>query len=84
MLRSRRILALAAVAATLWLALEVRLARAEDAEASLRPSIPAAEPAATLDLPRGSEELLGLGLLAAILYGLRASELGRRGGQRSS
>jgi hypothetical protein len=84
MLRSRRILALAAVAATLWLAVEVRLARAEDAEARLRQRLPADQPAATLDLPRGTEELLGLGLLAAIVYGLRVSELGRRGGQRSS
>jgi len=83
MLRSRRILALAAVAVTLWLAAEVRLARAEDAEASQRQPIPAAGAPATLDLPRGTEELLGLGLLAAILYGLRVSELGRRGGQRS-
>ena len=29
------------------------------------------------DLPRGAEELLGLSVLAAILYGLRASGLAR-------
>ena len=29
------------------------------------------------DLPQGAEELLGLGVLAAIVYGLRAVELGR-------
>lgn len=33
------------------------------------------------DMPRGAEELLGLSVLAAILYGFRASGLARESGR---
>ena len=100
MVRSRRLLALLALLCLLGFAAEVGvagLARASDeadraalavAQPYQQGPLESRDPVSIPDLPRGAEELLGLSVLAAILYGLRASGLahesersGRLGGR---
>jgi hypothetical protein len=89
MIRSRRLFGLVAMLCLLGFIVQVGLARLASAgEDAGRPSSGAAQsyqqgPLETRDsvtfpdLPPGAEELLGLSVLAAVLYGLRASGLAR-------
>ena len=85
MFRVHRWIGLFAACSALAFVAEVGLAQTRTEEARPRPQAAAAyredpserAPVAMPELPGGAEELLGLSVLAAILYGLRASELGR-------
>ena len=89
MIRSRRLFGLVAMLCLLGFAFEVGvagLARAGEDTGRLVPSasrpyhqgpLETRETFAAPEMPRGAEELLGLSVLAAILYGLRASGLAR-------
>ena len=56
--------------------------RASPPLAAYREGARAGAPAVPPELPEGAEELLGLSVLAVVLYGMRAADLG--GGSRSS
>jgi hypothetical protein len=89
MIRSRRLFGLVAMLCLLGFSVQVGLAGLASAgEETGRPTSTLAqsyqqgpletrESVAFPDLPPGAEELLGLSVLAAVLYGLRASGLAR-------
>jgi hypothetical protein len=89
MVRSRRLFGLIAVLCLFGFAVQVGLAGlARAGEGAGRPRSAVSHPyhqgpldtrdsVAIPDLPPGAEELLGLSVLAAVLYGLRASGLAR-------
>jgi hypothetical protein len=91
MIRSRRLFCLVALLCLVGFALQVGiagLARASEEAGSEPVAKPyrhgPLEPRAALaipEMPRGAEELLGLSVLAAILYGFRASGLSGESGR---
>jgi hypothetical protein len=92
MIRSRRLFGLVALLCLLGFALQIGIAGLARASEEAGRSGPVAKPyrqgpletptaLAVPEMPRGAEELLGLSVLAAILYGLRASGLSGESGR---
>ena len=92
MIRSRRLFGLVALLCLLGFALQVGIAGLARASEEPGQSGPVAKPyrqgpletgaaLAIPEMPRGAEELLGLSVLAAILYGFRASGLSGESGR---
>lgn len=83
MFRMHRWIGIFAVLCACAFIAEVGLAQARTESAGVDPSPVyregplGAAPPSLPELPRGAEELLGLSVLAAILYGLRVADLGR-------
>lgn len=92
MIRSRRLFGLASMLCLLGFALQVGIAGLARASEGAGRSGSVAQPYhqgpheargrfAIPEMPQGAEELLGLSVLAAILYGLRASGLSGESGR---
>lgn len=92
MVRSRRLFGLAAMLCLFGFAFQIGyadLARASEEAGPLgtlaqpyqQGPLESRSPYAAPEMPPGAEELLGLSVIAAILYGLRASGLSRESGR---